>query len=87
MWATQVVDDLAVFAAARADLSGFATSVADSIATGQLTESAWNAYRDHRLARALSDAAPRCTSSERATASRAARQLQPAIQVHLVCHV
>jgi hypothetical protein len=72
--------DVATIAARRADLARFHMAVRAAIEDGELTENAWAAYRDHRLARALDADARLCTSHERTTATRTARKLEPIIE-------
>jgi hypothetical protein len=76
-------EDIATVVARRVDLARFHTAVRAAIHNGHLSESAWAAYRDHRLARVVDPDARLCSSHERTTASRTARKLEPLIDSHL----
>lgn len=76
-------EDVATIAARRADLARFHSAVRAAIEDGDLTEDAWAAYRNHRLARVLDPDARLCTSHERTTASRTARKLAPLVDTYL----
>lgn len=76
-------EDVAATAARRVDLARFNAAVQQAIHRGHLDATAWRAYRDHRLRRALDVDAPVCSSHERITASRTARKLSPLIDAHL----
>lgn len=72
--------DLADTVADRIDLTRFHAAVRAAIDSGQLTNDAWNAYRDHRLRRAVDVDAPVCGSHQRTTAVRTAAKLAPLIE-------
>lgn len=75
--------DVATVAVQRADLARFHTAVRAAIENGELTDDAWAAYRDHRLARVLDADARLCTSHERTTATRTAHKLAPLVDTYL----
>lgn len=76
-------DDIATTVARRVDLDRFAAAVHTALDTGQLSESAWTIYREHRLRRAVDTVEHPSTSHERSTATRTARQLEPLITTYL----
>jgi hypothetical protein len=75
--------DIATMVAGRVDLVRFHSAVQTAIDEGRLSEDAWAAYRDHRLRRAIDDAAPVCGSHQRTTALRTARKLEPLVASYL----
>lgn len=75
--------DIAELAVDRVDLARFHDAVQRALGTGAITPTAWNAYRDHRLRRAVDPSAPTCDGTQRTTAIRATRQLQPLIDAYL----
>ena len=76
-------EDIGSLVGRRIDLARFGDAVNAAIANGQLAHTAWAAYRNHRLRRAIDLDAPTCTSHERTTAARTARKLGPLIERHL----
>lgn len=75
--------DLADIVANRVDLTRFQAMVDTAIADGTLPISLWNAYRAHRLARAVDPTQPACNGIQRQLARRAAARLQPLIDTYL----
>lgn len=75
-------EDLATTVARRVDLARFAHDVRINLLSGQLSERAWIAYREHRLRRALLDG-PACSAYQRTTASRVAHKLEPLARFNL----
>lgn len=75
--------DVATIVARRVDLARFTQAVHTAIGRGDLSETAWTAYRDHRLRRALDPAAPVCGSDQRIAATRTAHKLRPLAELHL----
>jgi hypothetical protein len=78
--------DVADEATQRADLARFGQAVRAAIATGDVTEAGWTAYRDHRLRRALALDAGASTGAERVASLRASRRLAPLVSTHLNGH-
>lgn len=76
-------EDVAAIAAHRADLCRFHEAVQHRIDEGRLTPAAWEAYRDHRLRRAVDPDAPVCSDHERITASRTATKLARMVDTYL----
>lgn len=76
-------EDIASRVARRVDIARFGDAVNAAITSGQLSETAWTAYRNHRLCRAIDPDAEVCTSHERTTAGRTARKLRPFVERHL----
>ena len=52
-WQQSDFPDIAEEAAQRADLARFGEAVRAAVATGEVTEATWTAFRDHRLRRTL----------------------------------
>ena len=78
--------DIADFVAARVDLERFGAAVAAALAEGDLAEETWTTYADHRLRVVyLPDRAP-VPTRQRVAAYRAAKKVQPLIDVHLKGH-
>lgn len=75
--------DFADQVADRVDLQRFRGAVRDAIADGRLSQTAWDAYERHRLARALDLGTRACNGSERVIAGRAERKLRPLIEMCL----
>jgi hypothetical protein len=75
----RIQDDIGEYVAGKLDLVRFRDAVHDAIERGVLTEAAWRAYRDHRLARAVDADARLCSNHERTTASRVAVKLGPIV--------
>lgn len=78
--------DIADEAARRADLARFGQAVRAAVATGEVTETAWASYRDHRLRRTLALEVDASTGAERVAAHRAALRLAPLVSTHLHGH-
>lgn len=75
--------DVADEAVERADLGRFNDAVTAAIDTGVLSPAVWEAYREHRIRRALDATAPACTAVQRKLASRATVRIQPLVDVYL----
>ncbi|HWL41787.1 MAG TPA: hypothetical protein VNQ73_02500 [Ilumatobacter sp.] len=69
--------------AATVDIARFRAAIDAAIAAGTVSPTAWVAYRDHRLRRALDPDGPACNATQRKIAARATRQLQPILDAHL----
>lgn len=78
--------DVADEATRRADLVRFGQAVTAAIATGDLSEVAWTAYRDHRLRRTLALDPGASTGAERVAAHGASRRLAPLVSTCLHGH-
>lgn len=75
------VADIAEISALRLDLQTFLGALKT-----KLSDTAWAAYRDHRLVRAIAPDGHACSDTTRATASRADRQAQRHVTKHLMVH-
>jgi hypothetical protein len=78
--------DVAEEAAQRTDLTRFGQAVQNAITAGEMAETTWSTYRDHRLRRTLVPDAAVSTGAERVAAHRAARRLAPIVSTHLQGH-
>jgi hypothetical protein len=76
-------DDLADDVAARVDLARFGNAVADAVDAGALSPVLWDAFRDHRIRRALDTTTPACSAVQRKLASRASARLRPLVDEYL----
>jgi len=81
-----VTTDIADTVADRVDLARFQTAVESAVADGLLPAEIWDAYRNHRLHRAVNVGLPPSSSRERVAAHRAARRLAPYIDTYLGPH-
>ena len=64
----------------RIALTRFNRAVTTAVENGDLPASLWDAFRDHRLRRALDPSGPVATGIQRKLASRAATRIQPVVQ-------
>lgn len=78
-----VSPDFADTVTRRVDLGRFHTAVEQAIADGELSETLWVAYRDHRLRRVVDPTTPPSNGTQRKLAGRAVPKLQPIIDTHL----
>ena len=81
-----VTADVAELAAARVDLQRFHTAVVTAVASGELTGAAWATFSDHRLRSVFVAADAPVATRRRVAAYRAAKCIQPFIDVHLKGH-
>jgi hypothetical protein len=81
-----VTADVAELAAARVDLQRFHTAVVAAVASGELTGAAWATFSDHRLRSVFVAADAPAATRRRVAAYRAAKCIQPFIDVHLKGH-
>lgn len=77
------VREVADVVADRIDLARFQAAVDAAVADGTVPAALWDAYRAHRLARAVDSTQPACNGTQRQLARRAAARLQPLIDAHL----
>lgn len=78
------VSDIAEGVTNRLALARFNEAVMTAVATGDLSESVWSAFRDHRLRRALDPSGGAAsTGVQRKLASRAAARVQPLVAQYL----
>jgi hypothetical protein len=75
--------DIAEVVTDRLALAGFNDAVLAAVDKGDLSASVWDAFRDHRLRRALDPSSPTATGVQRKLASRAARRIQPLFDQYL----
>lgn len=80
------VHDVADTAAARVDLTRFASAVRTAVTEGALPEAAWTTYRDRRLQRAITGVASPSTGTERVVVHRTGQKLKPYIDSYLSPH-
>lgn len=85
-WDAAPDDSVADAVVARVSLQRFQAAIEDAVADGAIPASAWSAYRDHRIRRALVAGLPPSTGQQRVVAHRAARRLAPYIDAHLAVH-
>jgi hypothetical protein len=78
--------DVADLVAARVDLQRFGAAVAAAIADGEVEEQTWTSYADHRLRVLYLPGRAPVPTRQRVAAYRAAKKLQPFIDVHLQGH-
>lgn len=78
--------DIADLVASRVDLERFGIAVATAIADGAITEEAWRTYADHRLRVVYQPDRLPVPTRQRVAAYRAAKRLQPIIDLHLQGH-
>jgi hypothetical protein len=64
----------------RIALSRFSRAVTTAVASGDLPLTLWDAFRDHRLRRAVDPLGPVATGIQRKLASRAATRIEPVVQ-------
>ena len=67
----------------RMALDQFNNAVLTAVSTGTLSPPVWEAFRDHRLRRALDSSGPISTAVQRKLASRAAMRIQPLVDRYL----
>jgi hypothetical protein len=67
----------------RLALARFNNAVLTAVSTGTLSPPVWEAFRDHRLRRALDSSGPISTAVQRKLASRAAMRIQPLVDRYL----
>jgi hypothetical protein len=78
--------DIADLVAARVDLERFGTAIAAAIAGGDLAEQTWCTYAEHRLRVMYLPDRPPVPTRARVAAYRAAKKVQPLIDIHLEGH-
>lgn len=81
-----VTTDVAELATARVDLERFHVAIAAAVATGELGEKVWAVYSDHRLRTVFIPADSPAATRQRVAAYRAAKRIQPFIDIHLKGH-
>jgi hypothetical protein len=67
----------------RLALARFNNAALEAVENGDLSASGWDAYRHHRLRRAVDSSQRTSTGVQRKLASRAARRIQPLVDQHL----
>ena len=77
------VADIADRVTDRMALDQFNNAVLTAVSTGTLSPPVWEAFRDHRLRRALDSSGPISTAVQRKLASRAAMRIQPLVDRYL----
>lgn len=75
--------DFVEVVAHRVDLARFHSAVGEAVCAGTVPVAMWNAYQEHRLARALDPSRMPCTGSQRQLARRAESRLAPMIDRYL----
>ncbi|HRE03211.1 MAG TPA: hypothetical protein PLV68_18070, partial [Ilumatobacteraceae bacterium] len=75
--------DIADEVAARVDLERFGSAITGAIAAGVLAEATWMTYSDHRLRVVYLLDRPPVATRYRVAAYRAAKKLQPLIDMYL----
>lgn len=78
--------DVADLAAARVDLERFHAAVTTAVTSGELSAAVWTTYRGHRLRSVFNPPAGPVETRERVAAYRAAKRIQPFIDLHLRGH-
>lgn len=78
--ATSDVEELV---AQRVDLARFHRAIDAAITAGAVSATLWDAYRAHRLARAVDPSQPTCDGTQRQLARRAAIRLAPFVETYL----
>lgn len=78
--------DIVDLVAARVDLERFGAAVAAAIAEGDLAEQTWSTYAKHRLRVVYLPDRPPIPTRARVAAYRAAKKVQPLIDIHLEGH-
>ena len=78
--------DIADLVAAHVDLERFGTAIAIAIADGEVDEHTWTTYANHRLRVLYMPSRAPVPTRQRVAAYRAAKKLQPLIDVHLQGH-
>ena len=83
---TAVTTDVAELATTRVDLHRFHIAITAAIASGELTDKSWADYRNHRLRTIFVPADNPTPTRRRVAAYRAAKRVQPFIDIHLTVH-